>query len=397
MKVRSSKGTSMLLGEKTNLTAQAKYFSGGSLKDSPITWSVSASPRNYAPPGWQEFRFGHDFPYWDLTSIHHSFKNKLRTVQVNANVNGEGTAQLRLDQLPEPRPVSCNCEATIQDVNRQSWSDQITVLVHPSDTYVGVKQDRSFYSVKDPIELDLIAVDLDGIVREGRSIKVELQKVEQTRDNKGKLVLVETTEVTSGKLPVKCSFKVEEGGQYQTAVTVIDAEGRKNETHVSTWVNDEKMTSTKDLRSDKLLVIADKEEYKAGDTAEVMVSSPFYPAHGIITIRRVNVIETIPIDLESSSATFKIPIKQDYYPNFALEVYLAGMNYRFGSELLRLKVPPEARRLKLSAKARDPVIQPGSDTTIDIELKDASGKPVKNGQVALAVADESVLALSGYK
>ena len=322
---------------------------------------------------------------------------KTKTVSSLADQNGQSTIQLNLDKLPELRPVTCNCEATIKDVNRQSWSDKVNVMVHPSDTYLGVKQDRWFYRVNDPIKLDLVAVDIDGKVVEGRPISIEVNRLEETKDRKTKPVKVKTLSLTSGKLPITSEVKLDKGGRYQVVCLVTDKAGRKNKTEISTYVKDDKSTSIKELKGDKLLLIADKEKYKAGDTAEIMLSSPFSPAHGVMTIRRRSILETIPIEMSSSTKTLRVPVKAEYYPNFAVQVYLAGDKYRFGTETVRLKVPPEKRKLKLSCKTREKFVQPGSDTTIQIELKDADGNPVSNGQVAVAVADEAVLALSGYK
>lgn len=399
MKVNSSKGTSMLFGETTRLTSKAKYFAGGSLKGSPVSWQVRASESTYSPPGWQGFRFGTSSPYWRDSYIrpvpggNYITKN----LQATADANGETAVEVKLDLLPKPSPVSCVCEATIQDVNRQSWSDKVNILVHPADTYVGVKSRRWFYRVTDPIELEFIAVDLDGKAKDGQKIAVELVRKERTKDNKENDVSVEKRELTSTSLPLKSNFKVDKGGNYELISTVTDKAGRKNETRVTLMIQDDKTASTKDLVSDKLVLIADKEEYQPGDTIELMVSSPFYPAHGLMTIRRHSIVETRPIEVKSASATFKIPVKADFYPNFAVEVYLAGDDYRFGSETVQAKVPPKERQLSLTAIGTDKLTMPGTETTINIDLKDAQGKPVQGGQVAIAVADESVLALSGYK
>src|SRR5207249_3944942 len=64
---------------------------------------------------------------------------------------------------------------------------------------------------------------------------------------------------------------------------------------------------------------------------------------------------------------------------------------------LSLPVPPLARTLKLEAAPREKALAPGGSTAVEVSLKDAAGKPVVGGQVAVVVVDESVLALTGYK
>src|SRR5262249_12897623 len=60
-------------------------------------------------------------------------------------------------------------------------------------------------------------------------------------------------------------------------------------------------------------------------------------------------------------------------------------------------IPPTTRKLTIAATPRDKELEPGGETTVDVELRDAAGKPAQNAEGALVVVDESVLALSGYK
>src|SRR5262249_4502546 len=61
-----------------------------------------------------------------------------------------------------------------------------------------------------------------------------------------------------------------------------------------------------------------------------------------------------------------------------------------------LSIPPTTRKLTITATPRDKELEPGGETTVDVELRDAAGKPARSAEVALVVVDESVLALSGY-
>src|SRR5262249_51180016 len=67
------------------------------------------------------------------------------------------------------------------------------------------------------------------------------------------------------------------------------------------------------------------------------------------------------------------------------------------SGAIDLSIPPTARKLMVATTPRDKTLEPGGETTVDVELRDAAGKPAQNAEVALVVVDESVLALTGYK
>ena len=38
-------------------------------------------------------------------------------------------------------------------------------------------------------------------------------------------------------------------------------------------------------------LIPDRKDYKAGDTAEILVQAPFYPAEGVLTVRRSGILK----------------------------------------------------------------------------------------------------------
>ncbi len=91
-----------------------------------------------------------------------------------------------------------------------------------------------------------------------------------------------------------------------------------------------------------------------------------------------------------------MPITEDYYPGLNVSVFVAGEDGQFAKNAINLNIPPLNRELKLVAQPEQAEVRPGSTSTIKINLRDAEGKPVPDGQVALAVVDDSVLALNGY-
>ncbi|HEX6737833.1 MAG TPA: DUF6049 family protein, partial [Vicinamibacteria bacterium] len=111
--------------------------------------------------------------------------------------------------------------------------------------------------------------------------------------------------------------------------------------------------------------------------------------------------------------TLQVHIEEGFTPNVHVQVDLVGAAPRsddqgqvdpkkpkrpaFAVGALDLSVPPYARTLALAVGARQAALEPGGSTVIDVELKDAAGRPVPKGEVALVVVDEAVLALTGYR
>lgn len=410
--LKSSAGNSLQLGEATNITASANYFAGGPLAEAAITWSVRTQSSNYDPPGWQDYKFGKgggsifsDFGYWRPNPPE---DKNARDMTFKGTTDGAGrhVLELKVNSIIDPTPVSIVAEGTVSDVNRQEWSDKATLLLHPAEVYVGLRPSKQFFRADEAIKIDSIVTDLDGKASSGRSVHLELVKEtasntdsssQADENNRTKEEKLASTDLSSDSKPVSWSPVISSGGIIKVLATVTDEKGRKNETHTSFWREETKPDLPKKAEKGKILVIADHKEYKVGDTAELNVQVPFTNSRGVLTVRHNGISSAQAIVLEKSAGTIKLPITEDLIPNAFIQLDLVGANCQFASGSTEAKISADSRRLKVEVEPATKAISPGSKTTISLKLKDARGQAVTNSQVAIAVVDESVLALSGYK
>jgi uncharacterized protein YfaS (alpha-2-macroglobulin family) len=61
-------------------------------------------------------------------------------------------------------------------------------------------------------------------------------------------------------------------------------------------------------------MIPDKKEYAAGDTAELMVQAPFYPAEALVSWRRSGIVKTERIALTGRRSVIKVPLAEAMIP-----------------------------------------------------------------------------------
>ena len=64
--------------------------------------------------------------------------------------------------------VSAN--ASVTDVNRQSFASNLELLVHPSTLYVGIRSTRQYVREGEPIDVEAIVTDIDGKAVAGRTV-----------------------------------------------------------------------------------------------------------------------------------------------------------------------------------------------------------------------------------
>ncbi|NJD60652.1 MAG: hypothetical protein FIA98_14760, partial [Anaerolineae bacterium] len=213
--------------------------------------------------------------------------------------------------------------------------------------------------------------------------------------------------------PDSCSFKTPIGGSYRITAVVSDELNRKNQTRFTRWVSGGQQPPARNVEQEQVTLIPDKQTYQVGDTAQILVQSPFSPAEGLLTVGRSGFVYTTRFSIEDGSTTLTIPIEAEYIPNLNIQVDLVGSAPRtsetgetlhdvdprpaFATAQLNLSIPPLERKLALQVTPDETQLEPGGETTLSILLKDAHGEPVANAELAVVVVDEAILALTSYQ
>lgn len=408
-------------GESAVVSVEANYYAGGPLPNADVTWEVSESSTNYNPPNWPDYTFGSWSPWWVFDSsnnIEYSPYNDGSDTQIySGKTNSSGFHYLKINfkKGQDMRPVSVFAQASVMDVNRQAWTASTSLLVHPSELYVGLHSDRYFVTKGTPLKIDVIVTNLEGLPVEDRTVDVKAARLEWKYKN-GRWSEVEadiqSCAIASGLEPVQCVFQTPVGGSYLVSAVVSDEKGRKNKTELTRWVSGGKRPPARKVEHEEVNLIPDKEKYQPGDTAEILVQPPFVPAEGLLTVSRNGILYTESFRIESETITLRIPIEDAHIPNLNIQVDLAGSAPRldengetipnipsrpaYASGRLNLKIPPLTRSLNLKANPLVSEIEPGGETTVDIVLKDHQGNPVANAETSMVVVDEAILALTNY-
>lgn len=410
------------VGGKADLSVDAKYYSGGGLANAETNWTVTATPTNYTPPNRGDYTFGTWVPWWRIYDYDEYGGRGVRGGGVTQSFKGvtdsAGRHQLKIDfqSVNPPRPYNVVASAAVQDVNRQTWSGSSSLLVHPSDLYVGIRTPRTFVQKGEKIVVESIVSDIDGKLIAGRDVEIKaVLKDWQFDAGTWKEVTVDeqTCSVKSMETAQKCEFVAKQGGRYTITANVMDDRERFNESEFTVWVPGGKTPPKRNVEQEEVQIIPSKKDYAPGDVAELLVIAPFTPAEGVLTLRRDGIVKTERFSMKDSSVTLKFPLEEKYLPNIYAQVDLVGSAPRqndkgetdpklarrpaFASGSINLPVSTASRKLSVSAEPQDKTLAPGGETKVAVEVKDANGAPVANSEVAVVIVDESVLALSGYR
>ncbi|MBN2116649.1 MAG: hypothetical protein JW730_08765 [Anaerolineales bacterium] len=410
-------------GDEATLAVEAKYYAGGGLPNAEVTWTVTTSPGSYSPPNWHDFSFGTWKPWWFYyDEFNPPTGGEVQTETFTARTDASGEHYLSMDFVRQgdpgrdPQPQSIAAQATVMDVNRQAWSSTTTLLVHPADLYVGLRTERYFVGRGTPLEVDFIVADLDGNAIAERPVTITAGRLEwKRRDGKWteEVTDVQTCTTLSKTEPDTCTFETPIGGRYQITAIVTDESGRRNQSRITRWVSGGERPPSRKVEQEQVTLIPDRETYQPGDTAQVLVQSPFSPAEGMLTVSRNGILYTTRFQIEEDSITLDIPIEAKHIPNLNIQVDLVGAAPRsddqgellegvpprpaYASGQLNLKIPPLERTLSLQVTPDKAALEPGGTTMLNVTVKDARGMPVSDAEVAVVVVDEAILALSNYQ
>ncbi|MDB4963297.1 MAG: hypothetical protein JWP01_3296 [Myxococcales bacterium] len=421
VKAQATQGP-FLVGGSGDVTVDAKYFSGGPLAGAPVNWYVSATATNYTPPNRDDYVFGEWTPWWGYRGFDdeeggRGYKPPKSWEHVGkTDATGAHTLHFDFLSVNPARTMSVSANASVTDVNRQTWSASSALIVHPSSLYVGLKTRKPFVEKGTPFPVDVIGVDLDGRAAVGAKIEVKSVRIDYEY-KKGKYIRTEvdpqTCSVVAAADPTHCEFATKEGGTYEMTALIVDDKGRPNTTMLTFWVSGGDQPPAREVKQEVVNLIPDKKEYKAGDVAELLVQAPFFPAEAVVSWRRSGIVKTERISLTSSTATLKVPITDAMVPNLFVQVDLVGAAARtddkgdpdpklpkrpaYAAGVINLPVPPKQRTLAVTVAPNAPKLAPGESAKLAIEVKDAMGRPVPNAETAVIVVDEAILSLTGYQ
>jgi hypothetical protein len=409
-------------GDAATVAVKASYYAGGALPNADVTWQVSSSPSSYAPPNWPDFTFGVWTPWWrfaesvDMGRFGPGGATTIETFSGQTDAAGEHFLQLEFGQDGEPKPISVLAEATVMDVNRQAWTGGTSLLVHPASLYIGLRSERYFVNQGQPLKIDFIVTDLDGSPAADRPVEIRAARLEwkysagQWQEEEADVQLCQAGSQTE---PVTCTFETPIGGSYRITASVNDAQGRLNQSQMMRWVSGGKQPPARKVEQEQVTLIPDKDSYQPGETAQLLVQSPFSPAEGLLTVNRSGIVSTQRFTITDGTATLLVPVEESSIPNLYVQVDVNGAAPRvdddgnnlsgvparpaFATGQINLPVPPMQRVLKVQVSPDQNELEPGGETTLNVAVQDANGQPLANAELAVVVVDEAILALSNYQ
>ena len=304
-------------------------------------------------------------------------------------------------------------EASIRDEAGQTITDTADLIVHQGLLYVGARPDRYVSRVGLDSVINIIAVDwnsepiaeqdIDVQVVERRWRRTQEQDLETGRVRSSweveEIPVTGGSVVTSANGKARFVFQPPGGGSFHIIVSTQDEQGNKVSATTRAWVSSRSFVRWRKDDDKTIELVADKQEYRVGDKAQVLIASPFQgAAQALISIERGDVLSTELVTLENNSHIHEFEILPEHAPNIFVSVFLLKpadehnpvAAWRMG--MTHLRVEPDRHELNIKISADPEIAEPQDTVAFRLRVTDWKGDPVV-AEVGLALTDLAALSL----
>ena len=401
-----------------NVDLLARYFAGGLAADRPVKWRAAQFPYVFTPPGREGFLFSTDARF----SGDAKFKSTA-VLERDQRTDAGGAARMSFDTTIEPtaQPRRYSIEATVTgDDDIEVRNVQNVIAVPPF--VLGVKTPR-YVARPGAITPELIAINGKGEAVEGLEMTLRFIKrnwistlqasdfaqgaakyVTQVHDE----TLLER-KVASAKEAQKIELEAKDAGVYLVQLEAYDRIGRRQQVSVDFFVGGDTPVTFQRPPSSTATVTLDKEKYAPGETATLLVQSPFQNARALVIVEQPSgVYDYQFIDIANGFGRYALTLKKEQTPKLAVHFLImrgrlkdsaptAASSIDQGKPITIaatkwIEVTPVKNivtvKLEAPGKAR-----PGQEVEVSLRLADDAGKPLA-GEATFWMVDQAVLSLA---
>lgn len=407
--------TNAAAGDQIDVGGTARFFSGGALVNSRVDWYISAQDYFFTPGGdYSRYQFFDNnregyyyYGYYQPTEF-------IASGNTVTDADGQFSFQAPAVLGQTGRSRQLTIEATVTDLAQNAVSARTQAVVHAGAVYPGIRSVSYVGLAGEPAGFDLAALNWEAepvpnqvvtlyiVERRWFSVQEENERGETIWRSEVQEEGVLTTTVTLGADGLgQATFTPPAGGVYKAYVRAADGQGRENVASAYVWVADEAYVAWQQTNDHRFTLVADAESYQPGDSAEILIASPYQgDATALVTVERGHIKSYDVLPLTTNSALYRLPITGDMAPNvFVSVLIIKGIDEfnpypDFKVGFVQFSVERSQQALNIDIQPDVTQVGPGDDVTYTVRVTDAAGQPAQ-AELSLALVDLAVLSLSG--
>jgi alpha-2-macroglobulin len=414
----------------------ARYLFGAPMGARAMTWTLTRS-RLFDAPTAVHAQFPDDrwlFVGWSEDEDGDVRESEpLKREETKLAQTGERALQLET-KADAGFPYSYTLEGDVEDVSRQHIANRASITVHPAPWYVGIRKPPYFVDQKTGFKTEIVTVAPDGKPAPGVPVTVTLTQIQwssvrraegngfYTWDTERKKVPSRSWTVTTADAPVPLDIPIPNGGYFVLEARANGDAGRFAVTTTAFYALGDGYTAWARFDHNRIELVPERKTYKPGETARIMIQSPWEQATALVTTEREGIRSHRQFALTSTQQSISVPIEDADIPNMFVSVLLVKgrtnappsseaatggpsspendtsdpgkPSFRLG--YVELKVEDASKRLTVAVAANKEEYRPGNAAKVTVNVKDRQGRGAAS-EVTLWAVDYGVLSLTAYR
>ncbi len=414
------------VGDKVEVEIEAEYYFGGPVANATAEVLVYQNPFHHS---WQPPL---EFPwfYEDASSQHYRYWGGDGQIVKREILKTDAAGKVRLTfQTPRNagQDFEYRIESRVTDSSRREIIGNGTVRVTRQRYYVYPRAQHNLYRPQDKVTVEIKTIDandqpvrVEGMMKVTRDFWYEVWVNPEGREVRGeeltflrakhpvfppppassekrswalKFQGYEHEEIltksvkTDAEGKAEFNFSPEREGYYRVVWTSQDPGRPPITVETTVWVATNATTEL-GLRHGGLEIILDKDTFRVGQKAFVMLSVPTNDRYVLFSVEGEDLHSYRLIHLDGTVKLLELAIEEQHVPNSFLSAAMVSDQQLF-LDTKEVIVPPVQQFLQVEVSSDREEYQPRDSGSLTLTTRDHEGKPV-SAEVALALVDESV-------
>ena len=399
----------------------AQFLFGAPLAGQPVRWWITRSPAREVPAPIRE-RYAEDqFAFGYLPRPETSGPLYLRLPERREPLTAEGRLSVSVPtEAGADMAFRYQLDADVEGVSGQHIANRAVTMVHPASFYVGLdtaavlRQRRTRVHRRSrrrgPCRHRARECARDGLAR-ARAVAIRaparepgVPGVGADRDPVGRV-----DDHDDDRSRVAADPACATAAATRSARRRKDERGRPTRTEALFYVLGRGYSAWR-TDGNRITLTPERMTWKPGETARVLVQSPWERATALVTTEREGIRSHRRVAITSMQDAIDVPITEADVPNVYVSVLLVKgrtsadataddsdpgkPGFRVG--YTQLTVDDGSKRLKVDVKADKQEYRPRQEVAVSVTVADAQGRP-RASEVTLWAMDYGLLSLTDYK
>ncbi|HEU4338684.1 MAG TPA: MG2 domain-containing protein, partial [Planctomycetota bacterium] len=399
-------GGARIQGDELKVEVSVDYYFGSPVVDSEISYEIRRRPHYKFPwrcfyAEWDWYDDGDEDDDDDEAPVRrgrgwrHGWAPEEVVTKGVGKTDKRGKFRMACSTAKSDKDHVYSIVARVVDRSRREVQGRAEVKVARSNLELHIAASKHLYSPGDTVIVRAKLADLDGKPAADR--EVALSAATSTWRRRGDQGDYEHSEFFAGTTRTDAqgvsefSFPADKEGYIRFKCVAKDDRGTEISEERWVWIcgaswagNFQNLTG--------LDVVPDKEIYRPGETAKILITSQAKGVHVLFTVEGDGIFRHEILKVKDHSIVVDVAIDgKRHTPNvFFSAVTMSGNEFLASTK--SVNVPPADRLLTVKIRTDKEKYRPREKAQVTIEVTDAAGKPVIT-DLSLSLVDESIYAL----